>query len=110
MDNFLINTDYNNQKILLNTSQTLNVGSPSFVGTYNYNHQLGYIPVVRVWYEPLPGQWYPLTTRQMQNASPLSYLELTGTFWVDTTSLEVEIRNFGVAATCNIWVRVYFDD
>lgn len=108
MDSFLINTDYNNQKIMLNAQEYVDF-SVSY--TWSYNHGLGYIPVVRVWYEPEPGRWRPISTRQMQNASPFSYLALTGTFSVDTSVLEVELRDSdGFSAGCNIWVRVYYDN
>ena len=109
MDDFLINTDYNNQKIMLNTSYAVDTSSGT--GLYVFSHDLGYIPVVRVWYEPTAGQWRPLSTRQMPNSSPFSYLALTGTYSITTSTLEVEIRDSdNITPSCNIWVRVYYDD
>lgn len=112
MDDFLINTDYNNQKILFESMQTLTMTIGNPVAFFNYTHGLGYVPVVRVWYEPEPGKWRPISTRQMQNYSPFEYISLVGTFSVDTETLQVEVRYLDMTfpISCRILVRVYLDD
>lgn len=109
-EDFLLNTDLNNQKILLNTQQTLDVGSPGYEGTYSYDHNLGYIPSARVWYEPVSGRWYPITIRQYNDSVSFGFLELLGDYSITTTSITVRVRNLGVGSSCNVWVRLYLDD
>lgn len=110
MSDFLLNTDYNNQKILANGFVTLNIGSPNFGDTFTLAHNLGYIPAARVWYEPKPGQWMPLSVRQYTQGTPFDYYEITGQFYLTTTDLVVNIRNAGIASTVRVWLRVYLDD
>lgn len=108
---FLLSTDLNNRKILYDNTVPVFVGSPVFSGSFTYDHDLGYIPSFSVWYEPIPGRWYPLSTRLYNDASSGFYVEIVGEARVNTSQIVVDLRNLGISySNCNVRLRVYLDD
>ena len=113
MDNstFLINTDDNIQKEYINLPITISLpSSATYVDTL-VTHGLSYIPSARVWYEPSPGKWYPLSLVQMQDGVLLDAIQISGSYSLSTSDLIISLVNLsGSAKDVNVWARVYLDD
>ncbi len=107
---FLFNTDLNNQKVFYDETVTLNIGSPTFSASFTVDHNLGYLPAARVWYEPIAGKWYPLSTRQYNDGADFTFLGPIGEFFITTSQLTVNIRNTGSDPTVQVRIRIYLDD
>lgn len=110
--NFLLNTDLNNRKIILNTRETLDIGSPNYEDTFSYDHNLGRILATKVWYEPVAGRWYPLGIRLYDDSSAGGYLDVVGSYSLTLNTLTVTLRNVDISSprTCDIIVRLYLDE
>ena len=109
---FLLSSDYNYQKILINQQDSMSLVdvSSTVIETKTYYHGLGRIPGGWVWCEEQPGNWYPLTNVQVFDGSSLTGNNYVGGFYFTDNELVVEMVNFSFApATVNIWVRVYLD-
>lgn len=111
MSNFLINSDFNNQKILIDEV----IVAAAWEDTLVIDHGLGYIPVAKVWYEAVPGQWFPSSTRQytdgFSGGGSGVYVEKQCVFMLSTTQCIVEVRDLGSSGLpTNVHVRIYLDD
>ena len=56
----LFSTEFNYPKILLNDSTTNAVAGTGFVVTVTIDHNLGYIPSFRLWFDPDNGRRFPM--------------------------------------------------
>lgn len=111
MSNFLINSDFNNQKILIDEVIVAAAGGD----TLAINHDLGYIPVAKVWYEAVPGQWFPSSTRQYMDGFSGGgsgvFVAKQCVFMLSTTQCIIEVRDLGSSGLpTNVHVRIYLDD
>lgn len=91
----------NYQKIALNTDQSQTAAD---FGIYNltFNHNLGYVPSVRVWTE-VGGRVWPINIGQFSEAQ-----SITTNYYVTDTQVIVRIANLGT--TIKVYCRVYYDD
>lgn len=108
--NFLLTTDQNIQKQYINVNQTFTIPANFQYNEYVINHSLGYIPSVRVWYEPISGFWYPLSMVQMTNNTTAS-INILGNYMITTESIIINLANFsGSSANVNVLARIYLDN
>ena len=109
-------SDFNYQKLHPTTgTQTVEVVNP---GTFEYeesitiNHALGYVPQVKVWYEPTSGNLVPAVGRfEWGGASWRS--DFTCEYTIDTNDVIITVIDGSpTARTTNIPVhyRIYYDE
>lgn len=93
---------FNYQKLAFNTSQTESVG----VGTttVTISHNLGYIPSIRVWYDPALGRRIPITTWQITETNSVSVRA-----YLTTTTLVLTVNNTVSTKSVVFWYRIYYD-
>lgn len=111
---FIFSGRYNFQKIYLNSSGTFTVPDTTFTTTpiLLATHTLNIIPKVRVFYEPIAGQLWPLMVDQFDNldggsGTPLSII---GTARVTTSTLTVDLFNTsGSPQSVKFYWRIYLD-
>lgn len=111
MTDFKISTDFNYQKTAINEQDTVFVPAASNASA-TYDHNLGYIPSARVWFDPnANGIWYPLTYQQFSDSVTGDVFETGGSYYLTTTQLVVNLfDSFGGGKDIPIAVRVYYDD
>lgn len=108
VSNFLINSEYNNQKIFINNIITFTSLYP--FTDLEYAHGLGFKPVVRVWIESSQGEWYPLASVQVFDGISFDMIEFIGFVGVDNDNIYIRIQNeSGSSATKRIFIRAYLD-
>jgi hypothetical protein len=112
---FIFTTKHNLPKIYLDAAQTVSAPSSPATPTtvLTVNHDLGYVPTARVWYEPVSGQIWPLSPNQYDNSDggPGTTLTLYGRFYVTSTTLVVEMFNSsGGPLNVPIHTRIYCDE
>lgn len=101
---------FNYQKIATkgNSTHTATVGST----TVTIPHNLGYIPSVRVWYDPDNGQRFPLSNEQYtDDTTSVSEVNLVSArAHLTTTDLVIEYTNSDAGShdVTTYW-RVYYD-
>lgn len=117
--NFIFSTQYSLPKIYLDDQDTLAVAvssggpPPSPSDLPLATHDLGFVPNVRVWYEPVSGELWPLSPNQYSNLDGGSgtMLDVFGRAYATTTELRVELYNFGASeASVPVHYRVYCDE
>lgn len=106
---FILSTDHNIQKVYIDNTGVATVpisGFPPdiYSTVMTISHGLGYIPNVRMWYEPVAGQIWPLTPAG-------SDLLIFGRYYVTTTDVVVELANLSaVQASVPLHWRIYLDE
>lgn len=110
----IFSTRYNFQKIYDDDEVTLSIAN--IVSLTNYTlvtHDLGYVPTVRVFYEPVSGQLWPLSRNQYGNFAGGSgtTLFVTGTVFATSTQIRVAISNgSGSSQSIKFAYRIYLDE
>lgn len=112
-DNAHFSTAFNYQKIASEGTGSVSVpNDPINFTDVTIAHNLGYIPSVRVWYDPQIGQRFPVSEEQyVDDISLASQVNSTvARAYLTTTSLILQFRNAsGSSKTVNYWYRVYYD-
>jgi hypothetical protein len=95
-------TAFNYQKLAVNSSRTDAVA----VGTTNLSisHDLGYIPSIRVWFDPELGIRAPVSTWQITELNSVGVRA-----YLTTTTLEIQIANPATPKNITTWYRIYYD-
>jgi hypothetical protein len=92
-------------KIYINSSQDIVVptsgGPPITYDPTVITHNLGYVPTARVFYEPTPGEVWPLNDK---------INTIFGRYYLTSTTLVVEMANLGAPAAVKIYYRIYLDE
>lgn len=103
----------NYQKVYINDSGTFSVATTAGgVSIQLATHNLGYVPTVRVYYEPIANQIWPISRDQYDNfkGGPGTTLFMVGSARVTTTGLFVDIINLsGSPQNVKFYWRVYLD-
>ena len=107
-------SNFNYQKIAFEGSATQSIpnNSPNFE-TITIDHNLGYIPSAKVWYDPALGRRMPLSLQQYQDDGfAVNYTNLTtGRAYLTTTQLVIQFTNAsGSSKNVTYWYRIYYDD
>ena len=106
-------TSFNYQKVAFEGSQTIAVSASSSYSTIKtVAHGLGYIPSVRVWYDPGLGRRLPISIEQYQDDDfSTNYTNLVTTrAYLTTTTLVIEAANAsGSNKNVTLWWRIYYD-
>jgi len=106
---FLFNSDWNYQKILVNQSLTQVVTSGSSA-TYTYTHNLGKITSARVWVEGKTGKWFPAANITLQDHFTFG-ADYTATYGLTMNTLKVTLYNSSASnSSVNFRIRIYLDD
>lgn len=112
-NNVLFTTGYNYQKIALKSTGSVSVpNAPTTFTSVTINHNLGYIPSVRAWYDPALGRRLPLSLEQYQDDDfSTNYTNLVvAQAYLTTTTLVLQFRNSsGSTKSVNYWYRIYYD-
>ncbi len=109
----ILSTRYNFQKIYLNDSVVISVANVVPFTEYSLVvHGLGYIPTVRVFYEPVAGQLWPLSPGQYSNLNggTGTPLNITGGVVVDNNEVRVRLSNASSTADVRFYYRIYIDE
>lgn len=109
-----ISTRYNFQKIYLNSSSTVSLANTVTPTEYTLvTHSLGYIPTVRIFYEPVAGQLWPMSPNQYANidGGPGTTLSVYGSPVVTDSEIKVRVVNAsgGIKDVVFYW-RIYLDE
>jgi len=115
-------TFFNTQKDYLKrhpASGSTTVAAPSvqaawfnYVTTYTVPHNLGYIPLVRVYYEPYSnGKIYPATGSRISGFGPgLSYGDIICLWEIDNSNLTIYVESANShTGTVPIYWVIYWD-
>ena len=117
--NILFSTRFNFLKILEDYSSSTTITVPTIIPPFDapaeyllVTHSLGYAPRARVWYEPISGQLWPMSTEQYSNTDggPGTPLNVTGDFYLTTSGLYVRVVNVGSPADVKFYWRLYADE
>ena len=111
--NTIFSGRFNFLKIYSNNSGTFTVSSASSSSILLETHGLGYIPRVKVWYEPISGELWPLVINQYDNSDggPGTTLTKIGNPRVTSNELYVDITNIsGVSSDVVFRWRIYLDE
>lgn len=109
----LFSSSFNYQKIFDNDSSTVNVPGLSGTAQETISHNLGYIPTARVFYEPEPGNLWPLNGQQYLNSGggPDETVNVTAEAYVTTTQLVIDFENVGSSSqNVTYYWRIYYDE
>jgi hypothetical protein len=112
-ENTLFATGYNYQKVALKNSGTVVVpnNTPNF-DTNTITHSLGYIPSVRVWYDPGNGRRFPISEEEYTDDTSFTSEtnQVVARAYLTTTTLVIQFKNAsGSNKTVNYWYKVYYD-
>lgn len=110
----VIFTDNRNyQKVFINDTGVFSVATTAGgVDIQLAVHNLGYIPTVRVYYEPVANQIWPLARDQYSNfkGGPGTILNIIGSIKLTTTTLSVNVINLsGSPQDIRFYWRIYLD-
>lgn len=110
--NVIFSTRYNFFKIFINDSGSIVVPATIFSSPTTIllaTHPLGYIPRARVWYEPYPGQVWPMNHYQYQDDTLGKTLTTTGDYILTDSTLSVRIFT-SPGGTFKFYWRIYADE
>lgn len=113
-NNVIFSTRYNFLKIYANDSGLIAIPSTSSTAPNSVliaTHNLGYIPRARVWYEPIPGEVWPMNRGQYSNndGGPGTTLTTLGNYYLTTTGLYARIYS-SPGGTFKFYWRIYLDE
>lgn len=101
------------------SSGSANVDAPTstaawsnYVSTYTVTHNLGYVPMVRVYYEPnADGKVYPATGRRLAASGPgINYNDIICLWEVSSTTLTIYLESASSeTGTRPVYWVIYFD-
>lgn len=102
IQNAQFSTAFNYQKIAMDDSLTQNIG----IGTTDVTilHNLGYIPSVRVWYDPALGKRFPISTWQITEDNSVGVRA-----YLTSTDLILTVTNPATSKDITFWYRIYYD-
>lgn len=105
--------NFNYQKVAINTSATVSVtnNTPNF-DSFTIDHNLGYIPSCRVWYDPALGRRFPISLEQYTDDisfnSEVNQVDVKA--YLTTTQLVIQLINAsGSTKYVTYWARIYYD-
>lgn len=109
----LFNTDYNYQKVALSGSGTSTItnNTPNFTNV-TISHDLGYIPSVRVWYDPDNGRRFPISQEQYTDDTSFTSQvnSVIARAYLTTSNLVLQFSNAsGSSKDVTYWYRIYYD-
>lgn len=102
----------NIQKIYIDDTITVPIAFSSSITEYTLvTHNLGYIPTVRVFYEPVSGELWPMSPNQYSSTDggTGNTLGIYGNPVVTETDLKVRVVRPGVAVDVKFYYRIYLD-
>lgn len=113
VDNTNFSTGFNYQKIAFKDSDTVTVpnNTPNY-STHTITHGLGYIPSVRVWYDPELGRRFPISEEAYVDDVGLTseVNDVVARAYLTTTTLVIQFRNAsGSDKDITYWYRIYYD-
>lgn len=108
-----LTSEFNYQKIAVKGEASVVVAnnSPNYASV-TIPHNLGYIPSVRVWYDPNTSKRFPLSIEQYVDDSTFtSEVNLVDAkAYLTTANLVIQFKNAsGSNKTVTYWYRVYYD-
>lgn len=111
----IITSTRNFLKIYNTGSATKTIGTTSGTPTsiLLYTHNLGYIPRVKVWYEPVAGELWPLVINQYSNldGGPGTTIYVYGYVKITTSAVYAVVHNdSGSSQNVPFKWRVYLDE
>lgn len=104
-------SDFNYQKIAIDSSGTTSVTNTNAFNV-TLNHNLGYKPSVRVWFDPAQSRRYMAS--QQDYLDIVTFQSVTAFCWcsyyVTNSQLVITFRNqSGATRVFNYWYRIYYD-
>jgi len=110
-DNTYFDSRKNYQKVLQQNVVSLSSPGAGMVGTYTVNHNLGYVPNYKIFFESLPGQVWPSISGGAQDIwfyDTAHQYECYGV--INSTTLTISYScGASAAANFRVWYRIYYD-
>lgn len=117
INNFVLSSRFNIQKIHPDFDKSVTISIPSASSAVQIQdivtHSFGYVPFVRLFYEPVPGELWPFSPSQFDNhdGGPGTTLEIFGNPILSTSKLSVRVVNAsGSAQDVTFHYRIYLDE
>lgn len=109
----LFNTGYNYQKVALSGTGTSTIANdPLNYASVTIPHDLGYIPSVRVWYNPDNGKRFALSEEQYTDDTTFTseVNSISARAYLTSSNLVLQFRNSsGSSKDVSYWYRIYYD-
>lgn len=99
---------YNLQKIYLQNQLSVSAGTFGSTQTISVNHDLGYTPNVKAWFEPFSGQVWPLNSGGLSNPYYIDLAQDEAYARIYTNRVDFLFVRFSNAAR-RAWYRIYYD-
>lgn len=106
-------TQFNYLKLVAEGSATTAIAnSPATPVEVTIYHNLGYIPSVRLWYDPETSKRWPFSGVQYSDFLGAAHNNtVTGFAYVTTTQLVIQFYNgSGSSKNVTYWYRLYYDE
>jgi hypothetical protein len=105
---FVSDSRENCQKIAAEDDTTYSPGAFGATETVPVNHNLGYIPNAKAFFEPISGEVWPMNAGGLSNVFLYDFNQDEAYLQITSTQLNIFVVKFS-NATRRIWYKVYYD-